>query len=110
MEGLMQQVDRLTEQCGAQTLRQIERGVMLETLDERWKEHLAAIDHLRQGIHFRGYAQKNPAQEFKKEAYALFEDMLNRIKSGTVSTLLCIEVKPPENPQSQGNYQISFSD
>ena len=64
--------------------RQFERSVMLQTLDTHWREHLAALDHLRQGIHLRGYAQKNPKQEYKREAFELFADMLDRIKHDVV--------------------------
>ena len=53
---------------------------MLQTLDQHWREHLAALDHLRQGIHLRGYAQKNPKQEYKREAFELFADMLDRVE------------------------------
>ena len=59
-------------------MRQFERSLMLQTLDHHWREHLAALDHLRQGIHLRGYAQKNPKQEYKREAFELFSDMLDR--------------------------------
>ena len=57
---------------------------MLQTLDQHWREHLASLDHLRQGIHLRGYAQKNPKQEYKREAFELFSDMLDRIKQDVV--------------------------
>ena len=64
--------------CGRapEALRHFERAVMLQTLDNYWREHLAALDHLRQGIHLRGYAQKNPKQEYKREAFELFSVML----------------------------------
>ena len=65
-------------------MRQFERSLMLQTLDQHWREHLAALDHLRQGIHLRGYAQKNPKQEYKREAFELFSDMLDRIKQDVV--------------------------
>ena len=65
---------------GAEILRPFERSLMLQTLDHHWRDHLAALDHLRQGIHLRGYAQKNPKQEYKREAFELFSDMLDRIK------------------------------
>ena len=60
-----------------QVLRNFEKSVMLQTLDTLWKEHLAAMDHLRQGIHLRGYAQKNPKQEYKRESFELFEGLLD---------------------------------
>jgi preprotein translocase subunit SecA len=62
---------------GADSFHQFERNVMLQSLDTHWREHLAALDHLRQGIHLRGYAQKNPKQEYKREAFELFEGLLD---------------------------------
>ena len=67
--------------ASAENMRQFERSVMLQSLDNHWREHLAALDHLRQGIHLRSYAQKNPKQEYKREAFELFEGLLNTIKS-----------------------------
>ncbi|MFP3345356.1 hypothetical protein R0J87_23015, partial [Halomonas sp. SIMBA_159] len=61
------------EAVGAPVLRNFEKTVMLQNLDTLWKEHLAAMDHLRQGIHLRGYAQKNPKQEYKRESFELFQ-------------------------------------
>ncbi|MDD1782270.1 preprotein translocase subunit SecA [Enterovibrio sp. ZSDZ35] len=81
---------------GAETLRNFEKAVMLQTLDTLWKEHLAAMDHLRQGIHLRGYAQKNPKQEYKRESFELFEDMLEALKSDVVMTLSKVRVQQPE--------------
>ena len=63
---------------------------MLQTLDHHWRDHLAALDHLRQGIHLRGYAQKNPKQEYKREAFELFSDMLDRIKQDVVKVVLTV--------------------
>ncbi|WP_407331447.1 preprotein translocase subunit SecA [Enterovibrio sp. 27052020O] len=81
---------------GAETLRNFEKAVMLQTLDTLWKEHLAAMDHLRQGIHLRGYAQKNPKQEYKRESFELFEGMLDSLKSDVVMTLSRVRVQQPE--------------
>ncbi|MCF1517439.1 hypothetical protein LRN82_24085, partial [Escherichia coli] len=66
---------------GVSVMRNFEKSVMLQTLDTLWKEHLAAMDHLRQGIHLRGYAQKNPKQEYKRESFELFEGLLDSLKS-----------------------------
>ena len=63
-------------------MHQYERWVMLQSLDQHWREHLAALDHLRQGIHLRGYAQKNPKQEYKREAFELFSSMLESDQAG----------------------------
>ena len=84
------------EQMGAESAASLERHFMLNSLDRHWKEHLAAMDYLRQGIHLRGYAQKNPEQEYKKEAYNLFVNMLGVIKSDVVTDLSRIHVPTPE--------------
>ena len=70
---------------------------MLQTLDQHWRDHLANLDHLRQGIHLRGYAQKNPKQEYKREAFELFSDMLDRIKQDVVRVVLTVQVRTPED-------------
>jgi preprotein translocase subunit SecA len=84
-------------QVGAEILRPFERSLMLQTLDHHWREHLAALDHLRQGIHLRGYAQKNPKQEYKREAFELFSDMLDRIKQDVVKFVLTVQVRSQED-------------
>ncbi|MEN8763096.1 MAG: SEC-C metal-binding domain-containing protein, partial [Thiogranum sp.] len=68
-------------------------SVMLQVLDQSWKEHLAAMDYLRQGIHLRGYAQKNPKQEYKREAFEMFTGLLERIKMDVVSVLSKVQVR-----------------
>jgi len=77
----------------AEALRQYEHWVMLNSLDQHWREHLAALDHLRQGIHLRGYAQKNPKQEYKREAFELFAGMLESVKLEVTKTLTAVQVK-----------------
>ena len=84
------------EQMGAESAAMLERHFTLSSLDRHWKEHLAAMDYLRQGIHLRGYAQKNPEQEYKKEAFNLFVNMLAVIKSDVVTDLSRIHVPTPE--------------
>ena len=84
------------ELAGHDVLRQFEKSVMLQTLDNLWKEHLAAMDHLRQGIHLRGYAQKNPKQEYKREAFELFTQMLEALKQQVVSILCRVQVQEPD--------------
>ncbi len=69
---------------------------MLQTLDNLWKEHLAAMDHLRQGIHLRGYAQKNPKQEYKRESFELFEELLDALKLDVVTILSKVRVQEQE--------------
>lgn len=75
------------ERVGAEGMRHFEKAVMLRVLDEQWKEHLFNMDHLRQGIHLRGYAQKNPKQEYKREAYEMFTQMLENVKLEVISVL-----------------------
>ncbi|MBA4502449.1 preprotein translocase subunit SecA [Marinobacterium sp. 3-1745] len=84
------------EAVGAETLRMFEKQVMLQVLDTLWKEHLQTMDLLRQGIHLRGYAQKNPKQEYKREAFALFQDLLEHIKHDIVRILSHVQVRQPE--------------
>ena len=82
--------------AGEEGLRRFEKYVMLQALDEHWKEHLAGMDYLRQSIGLRGYAQKNPKQEYKKEAFQLFTNMLDEYKSDVLSALSKVQVKSPE--------------
>ncbi|MFW0097400.1 MAG: preprotein translocase subunit SecA [Coxiella endosymbiont of Haemaphysalis qinghaiensis] len=82
-------------------MRDVEKTTMLQLLDHHWKEHLAAMDHLRQGIHLRGYVQKNPAQEYKRESFELFRQMLARIKYEVVATLSKLEVMTKEQVVEQ---------
>ncbi|MBX3704507.1 MAG: preprotein translocase subunit SecA [Steroidobacteraceae bacterium] len=84
------------QQVGAPVMRHLERAVMLQQLDVHWREHLAAMDYLRQGIYLRAYAQKNPKQEYKREAFALFTAMLERIRGDTVMLLQRLQVRSEE--------------
>ncbi len=79
--------------ASADVMRQFERAVMLQILDNAWREHLAALDHLRQGIHLRSYAQKNPKQEYKREAFELFSALLDSVKSEVTKVTMMIQVK-----------------
>ena len=87
---------RKEEIVGAEAMRHFEKGVMLQTLDSLWKEHLAAMDYLRQGIHLRGYAQKDPKQEYKRESFSMFAAMLESLKYEVISTLSKVQVRLPE--------------
>lgn len=87
--------------AGAETMRNFEKGVMLQTLDEMWKEHLAAMDYLRQGIHLRGYAQKDPKQEYKKESFEMFTNMLENLKLSVIRTLSRVQIRLPEEVEQQ---------
>jgi preprotein translocase subunit SecA len=80
-------------QVGSEVVRHFEKAVMLQVLDSAWKEHLAAMDYLRQGIGLRGYAQKDPKQEYKKEAFQMFSDMLDRIKHEVIGILSKVQVR-----------------
>lgn len=88
------------EMVGAPVLRQFEKSVMLQSLDTHWKEHLAAMDHLRQGINLRGYAQKNPKQEYKREAFELFSNMLDQLKLDVIGVLSRVQIRAPEDVEA----------
>ena len=81
------------DQVGMEIMHQYERAVLLQNLDTHWREHLAALDHLRQGIHLRGYAQKNPKQEYKREAFDLFSTMLGEIKAEVTRILMMVQIR-----------------
>jgi preprotein translocase subunit SecA len=83
-------------QVGAETMRSLEKHVMLSVVDNAWKEHLSSMDYLRQGIYLRGYAQKQPKQEFKRESFELFSEMLDRIKAEVVQMLARIRIRSEE--------------
>ena len=89
------------EAVGAPVMRHLEKAVMLQELDRHWREHLAAMDYLRQGIHLRAYAQKNPKQEYKREAFELFGALLDRIKHETVSLLSRLQVRTEAEIEEQ---------
>ena len=93
------------EQVGAEIMHQYERAVMLQSLDSHWREHLAALDHLRQGIHLRGYAQKNPKQEYKREAFELFAKMLEEIKAEVTKILMMVQIKSEEQVEAVAETQ-----
>ena len=81
------------EQHGPEVFRHLEKAVMLQILDTQWKEHLAEMDYLRKGIGLRGYAQKNPKQEYKREAFNMFTEMLERIKFEVVTLLSKVQLQ-----------------
>lgn len=85
------------ESTGPEVMRHFEKAVMLQVLDQIWKEHLAAMDYLRQGIHLRGYAQKNPKQEYKREAFEMFSALTDRIKQEAIGVLSKIQVRAEED-------------
>ncbi len=107
-ENLLQRVLDLAEeqyqakvqQVGAEIMHHYERAVMLQSLDSHWREHLAALDHLRQGIHLRGYAQKNPKQEYKREAFELFTNMLDEVKAEVTKILLTVQIRSEQQVEA----------
>ncbi len=103
-ERILQQAievyQRKEEVVGLEMMRNFEKGVMLQTLDSLWKEHLAAMDYLRQGIHLRGYAQKDPKQEYKRESFAMFAAMLESLKYEVISVLSKVQVRMPEEVEA----------
>jgi len=104
------------DQVGAEIMHGYERLVMLQTLDTHWREHLGALDHLRQGIHLRGYAQKSPKQEYKRESFELFSNMLESVKNDVIQTLMNVQIRSQEDieaveaPHAPANVQYHHSD
>ncbi|PWF22744.1 preprotein translocase subunit SecA [Corticimicrobacter populi] len=84
------------ERVGVEMWGQFKRSILLQAIDAQWREHLASLDHLRQGIHLRGYAQKNPKQEYKREAFELFSNMLDRIRMDVVKVLMTVRIQSAE--------------
>lgn len=97
LDKLSQHYRAKREEVGDEVMNRIEKAVMLQVLDTLWREHLAAMDYLRQGIHLRGYAQKDPKQEYKREAFDLFVSMLDRLKHETVTILARGQLRAEEN-------------
>lgn len=118
-ERLLAQVEKeyaeKTEIVGQQMMRDFERNVMLQVIDNNWREHLSAMDHLRQGIHLRSYAQKNPKQEYKREAFIMFEHLWNGIKQNVASLLVAVQIEHGDDivaenePQEPTNVQAVHS-
>jgi len=90
------------ETVGAEAFAGFERSVLLQVIDQHWREHLAMLDHLRQGIHLRGYAQKNPKQEYKREAFELFALMQNRVRNDVTRLLMTVRVETAEQAEQAG--------
>ena len=100
LERLLQAADAIYQSkldvVGKEAFGSFERNVMLQSMDSQWREHLAALDHLRQGIHLRGYAQKNPKQEYKREAFQLFGQMLDLIRNDVVRLIMTVQIQSQE--------------
>ena len=113
LSGLLEEYNNKEETAGAEGLRNFERYVTLQALDESWKEHLAGMDYLRQSVGLRGYAQKNPKQEYKKEAFELFTTMLGEYKTQVVTVLSKVQVRNAEQVEqakAQAQAQAAQSD
>ena len=95
-----QQYQAKVDTVNAEAFSGFERNVMLQSMDTHWREHLAALDHLRQGIHLRGYAQKNPKQEYKREAFELFAQMLDLIRNDVVRVIMTVRIQSEEEIQA----------
>jgi len=115
-EQALLQYQAKVELVGTEPMHHYERAIMLQSLDVHWREHLAALDHLRQGIHLRGYAQKNPKQEYKREAFELFAMMLDAIKREVTQVLMTVQVRSEQDvelaeapPPAPGNVQYHHS-
>ncbi|MDT8387654.1 MAG: preprotein translocase subunit SecA [Thiogranum sp.] len=93
LEEIEKAYDQKEQQAGPETMRHFEKAIMLQVLDQTWKEHLAAMDYLRKGIHLRGYAQKNPKQEYKREAFEMFTSLLDRVKLEVVNILSRVQIR-----------------
>jgi preprotein translocase subunit SecA len=100
LQALVDEYKKKEEQVGEIVIRHFEKSVMLQNLDSHWKEHLASMDHLRQGIGLRSYAQKNPKQEYKREAFELFSEMLENIKFEVISILSKVQVKDSDDVEA----------
>jgi preprotein translocase subunit SecA len=97
LQRIEAEYDAKVETIGEPIMRELEKGIMLRQLDQQWKDHLGALDYLRQGIHLRGYAQVDPKQEYKREAFEMFSEMLDRVKHDTISILSKVQIRRPED-------------
>jgi len=109
LDRVLESADRLFREkeamLGSEVMRGLEKHVMLSVLDNGWKEHLSSMDYLRQGIYLRGYAQKQPKQEFKREAFELFEAMLGRIKHEVVQLLARVRIRNEDEVEAMEEQQ-----
>ena len=96
LEFARQAYQHKADLVGTESWSHFERSIMLQVIDSQWREHLSSLDHLRQGIHLRGYAQKNPKQEYKREAFELFSDMLDRVRDEVMKILMTVRVQSQE--------------
>ena len=99
VQAATQAYEEKWKQVGRDPFIDFERSILIQTVDQSWREHLAALDHLRQGIHLRGYAQKDPKQEYKRESFALFEQLLERVRDSVTRVLMNVQVQSQEEAE-----------
>lgn len=109
LETMLKAYEEKTNETGSDLMHQVEKIILLQVVDQQWKEHLATMDHLRQGIHLRGYAQKNPIQEYKKESFEIFTKMLDSIKFEAIKKLQVVRILP-ETPAVSNEKAIKRND
>ena len=110
LEQAVEKYDEKAKEMGPELQHQLECNMMVQTLDQHWKEHLAAMDHLRKGIHLRSYAQKNPAQEYKKESFAMFENMLEVVGYEVSSMLSRVQLQSAEDLETnQPEMELTYT-
>ncbi len=110
LEEYKRHYDSKEQLIGSVPMREIEKAVMLQQLDFHWREHLGAMDYLRQGIHLRGYAQKNPKQEYKRESFEMFSFMMDELKNSVVSILATVRFKGEEDAEAVSQQSPDMSD
>jgi preprotein translocase subunit SecA len=117
LDAVVAEYQAKSDAVGERIMRELEKGIMLRQLDSHWKEHIGALDYLRQGIGLRSFAQRNPKQEYKREAFEMFSDMLDRMKRDTITILSKIQIRRPEDasaveapPPSLGNLRFQHAE
>ena len=107
LDLVQQRFKAKAEEIGPELFRELQQMVMLQIVDNHWKEHLLSMDHLRDGIGLRGYAQVDPLREYQREGYDMFMDLIHRIKADSVGTLFHLQVKPHQEPPPEARPQAS---
>lgn len=105
LQAVLESYGEKEAQVGTEALRQFEKQIVLRVLDDLWKEHLALMDHLRHGIHLRGYAQKNPKQEYKRESFELFQELLGNIKRDSIRVLSHVQIRREDPAEEEARLQ-----
>jgi len=110
LEEYTRHYDSKEQIIGSIPMREVEKAVLLQQLDFHWREHLGAMDYLRQGIHLRGYAQKNPKQEYKRESFEMFSFMMDELKNSVISILATVRFKGEEDADAVSQQSPGMSD